>query len=177
MNSRLTSLIERDSKDFTDKMIGVHYRHPSKSCEIGEVYLNDYFKKLDNILIDDDYKIFLATDTDFGLLAFKSRYGDKIIYTKNIDRLPLDNILEWAYAGHNKGKMDNVGFIEGKGYELQHIASENRNLSTKLGDDILSDVFCLSKCKYLIHPISNISLMVSYINPNIEMLCVSKLDI
>ena len=177
MNSRLTSLIERDSKEFTDKMIGVHYRHPSKSCEIGEVYLNDYFKKLDNILIDDDYKIFLATDTDFGLLAFKSRYGDKIIYTKNIDRLPLDNILEWAYAGHNKGKMDNVGFIEGKGYELQHIASENRNLSTKLGDDILSDVFCLSKCKYLIHPISNISLMVSYINPNIEMLCVSKLDI
>ena len=68
------------------------------------VYLNDYFKKLDNILIDDDYKIFLATDTDFGLLAFKSRYGDKIIYTKNIDRLPLDNILEWAYAGITKVK-------------------------------------------------------------------------
>lgn len=177
LNTRLTSLINRDSKDFTDKMIGVHYRHPSKSCEIGEVYLNDYFKKLDNILIEDDYKIFLATDTDFGLLAFKNRYGDKIIYTKNIDRLPLDNILEWAYAGHSKGKMDNVGFIEGKGYELQHIASESRSLSTKLGDDILSDVFCLSKCNYLIHPISNISLMVSYINPKIEMLCVSELKV
>lgn len=177
MNERLKSLINKDSKNFTNKMIGVHYRHPSKSCEIGEVYLNDYFKKLDNILIEDDYKIFLATDTDFGLLAFKNRYGDKIIYTKNIDRLPLDNILEWAYAGHNKGKMDNVGFIKGKGYELQHIASEKRNLSTKLGDDILSDVFCLSKCKYLIHPISNISLMVSYINPDIEMLCVSELKI
>ena len=176
LNKRLQQILHRDTSKFTKKMIGVHYRHPSKSCEIGEVYLNDYFKRIDKILEkDDEYKIFLATDTELGLLAFNNKYKEKIIYTKNIERLPLDNILEWAYAGHNKGKMDNVGFIKGKGYELQHIASEKRNLSTKFGDDILSDVFCLSKCNYLIHPVSNISLMVSYINPKIKMLCVNDI--
>jgi hypothetical protein len=132
--------------------------------------LADYFEKIDAIL--EEHKtavIYLATDTHFGVLAFVDRYGTRVKYDKDITRTSLDNLLAWAFA-RGQGATDGVGFISGKGYELQHEASANSpGGSVKMGWDVLTDVMCLCKCDWFVHTLSNLALAVSYINPDIEM--------
>jgi hypothetical protein len=154
-------------------MIGVHYRHPSNCCEQVIVLLEDYFKKIDKIIEKNkDVGIYLATDTEFGIAAFQRRYGIKLGYIEGIKRTTMDNLLEWAYA-RGVSNSDGVGFIDNKGYELQHISSrENKGGDPSLGYDVLLDVFCLAECDYFIHTVSNLSLAVSYINPDLEMIIV-----
>ena len=153
-------------------IIGIHYRHPSHTIESGPIYLKNYFDQIDRILVKNpDAKIFVASDTMFGILAFKHRYKDKVIYIESVDRLDLDNILEWAFALIRCNKVDDVGFIDQKGYELQHRQSEEATINAyKLTEDLLLETLCLSKCNYLIHGVSNIALAISYINPNISMI-------
>lgn len=152
--------------------IGIHYRHPSHSVESGPIFLKEYFDQIDKIIqTKPDAEIFLASDTEFGILAFKQKYGNRIKYIETIQRLPLDNILAWAFALASNNKPDSIGFIDGKGYELQHIVSENNNNDNyKLTFDLLSEILCLAKCDILINSTSNISLAISYINPTIEMI-------
>ena len=117
-------------------------------------------------------KIFLATDTEFGIMAFKHKYGNKLTYIKDIKRLPVDNILEWAFALSNIGKSDNVGIIKNRGYELHQsniYLDQNANYY-ELTANLLNEVLCLSKCNILINSTSNISLALSYISPNLEMI-------
>lgn len=152
-------------------IIGIHYRHPSHFAESGPIFLRQYFEQIDKILQQKpDAQIFLASDTEFGILAFKQRYQDKVKFIDSVKRLPLDNILEWAFA-LSSNKPDEIAFINGKGYELQHIASESNNTDNfDLTFDLLKEVLCLSKCHILINSISNISLAISYINPEIKMI-------
>lgn len=155
-------------------VISVHYRHPSHSCEEGFVPLKNYFKRIDEILSNHpEAHIFLATDTYFGVLAFKDKYGDKLFYNKYITRTSLDNLLEWAHARGN-GSVDGVGFINNKGYELQHVFCAANVASCKMGYDVLIDAICLSKCDWFVHTLSNLSLAVSYMNPKIEMILVNN---
>jgi hypothetical protein len=157
----------------TNKMIGVHFRHPSHCCEQGIILLEDYFKKIDEILeFNKDAGIYLATDTEFGIAAFQRKYGSRLGYIEGITRTSMDNLLEWAYA-RGVANSDGVGFINNKGYELQHVSSrENEGGDPTLGYDVLLDVFCLGECDWFIHTVSNLSLAVSYINPDIEMIIV-----
>jgi hypothetical protein len=158
------SALEKDTK-----VIGVHYRHPSHFIESGKVYLEQYFEKIDEILSrQPESKIFLATDTNFGIYAFMERYDKKIQYIKNVDRLTMPEFLEWSFnlAG---GKADHVGFINGKGFELHHKrigSTENKQMTI----DLLTEVLCLSRCDYLIHTTSNVALSISYINPDLELI-------
>jgi hypothetical protein len=150
-------------------IIGIHYRHPSHFIESGKIFLEQYFEKIDNILtFNPDSQMFLATDTNFGIYAFKEKYGDKIKYISDIDRLTMSEFLEWCFSLAS-GKADNVGFINGKGYELHHKRVNLKN-NKKMTIDLISEVLCLSKCRYLINTTSNVSLAISYINPNIEMI-------
>lgn len=152
------------------KTIAVHYRHPSHCCEQGNILLEHYFSKIDKILLNHpNVNIFLATDTDFGVMAFKQKYGNKLIYNKNTIRTSLDNILEWAY---NRGisRTDGVGFINGKGFELQHSMCNENISNINLGYDVITDVYCLAYCDWFIYTISNLSLAVSYINPKVNMI-------
>ena len=152
--------------------IGVHYRHPSHFAESGRVYLQQYFDQIDQIDTETGTRrpIFLASDNKFGIAAFKDRYGSRINYLTYVERVDFDGFLEWAFAlGQNKA--DHVGFIAGKGYELHHKQSQNLDFSKmkKATEDLLIEVRTLSRCKYLIHTLSNISTAISYMNPNIEM--------
>jgi hypothetical protein len=157
----------------TNKAIGVHYRHPSHSCESGNIYLKQYFEEIDNILQKEpESNIFLASDNMLGILAFKDRYGDKIKYIQDIDRLDMDNLLSWAYELAKGKKADVVGMINGKGFELQHIAAANNTGSKKMTTDLFKEVICLSKCNHLIHTVSNIPLAISYMNPNLQMITI-----
>lgn len=150
-------------------VIGVHYRHPSHFIESGKVYLEDYFEQIDKILsVYPTSKIFLASDSQFGIYAFVERYGEKIVYIKDIDRLSMAEFLHWAF-GLADGKADHVGFINGKGYELHHKRVNQKN-NKKMTTDLLKEVLCLAKCNQIINNISNIPLAISYINPETEII-------
>ena len=165
-----TNTIINKIKNNNIPIIGVHYRHPSHSVESGDIYLQQYFNVIDSLLENmPNAKIFLASDTEFGILAFKQKYGNIVNYIENIERLDLDNILAWAFAMKKHRKIDDVGFINNKGYELQHTKSNDISQNNyKMTRDLLLEIFCLSKCDYLIHTISNIALTISYINPSIK---------
>lgn len=165
---------EQISKYFVGEMIGVHFRHPSHSCEQGTIYLRNYFSEIDKIIkIHNNASIFLATDTDFGIAAFTQHYPDKIIYNSNCSRTSMDSFLSWVYDSQ-KHKADGVGFLNGTGYELQHQNSIEKNYSTSLGIDVLLDVILLSKCNWFIHTVSNLSLAVSYWNPECKMILLGE---
>lgn len=171
LNQNITTIADNIFYNIGDTpTIGIHYRHPSHSIESGCLYLKDYFQKIDSLLIKHpDAKIFIASDTMFGILAFKEKYPDQIFYIDTVDRLDLDNILQWAFALIKHNNIDVVGFINNKGYELQHQQSENSTIDpSKLTTDLLTETICLSKCDYLVHGLSNIALAISYINPKLK---------
>lgn len=150
-------------------VIGIHYRHPSHFIESGKIYLEDYFKEIDKILLEKpDSQIFLATDSNFGIYAFKEKYGEKIIFIPDVERLSMPEFLHWCFSLAD-GKADHVGFINGKGFELHH-KRVNIQDNYKLTIDLLCEVLCLSKCDYLIHTTSNVALAISYMNPDLELI-------
>lgn len=151
---------------FKKQMIGVHFRNPSHWSEQGFVYLKDYFTKIDEILQNKkDIGIYLATDTDFGLAAFAMRYSDLIVYNQYCDRGSIDYFLSWVY-NCQENKIDDYSFTTG----IHNQKSISNNYSVSLGKDVLLDVILLAKCNYLVHTLSNISLAVSYWNPDCEMI-------
>jgi len=153
----------------SQNIIGIHYRHPSHFVESGKIYLEDYFEKIDLIVQDKpDSKFFLASDSKFGIYAFTEKYGDRVVYVNDIDRLTMSEFLHWSFS-LSEGRADKVGFINGKGYELHHKRVNNED-NTKMTIDLLIEVLCLSKCHQLINTTSNIPLAISYINPNIEII-------
>jgi hypothetical protein len=155
----------RDSQN----IIGIHYRHPSHFIESGKVYLENYFDKIDSILKEyPKSKIFLASDSQFGIYSFIERYEDRVFYIKDIDRLSMAEFLQWAF-GLADGQADHVGFINGKGYELHH-KRVGKTDNKKMTLDLLTEILCLSRCNQIINNISNIPLAISYINPEIEII-------
>lgn len=158
-----------DASISSTKVIGVHYRHPSHFIESGKIYLEQYFDKIDTILVSQpDAQIFLATDSNFGIYAFKEKYGDKIFFIENIERLSMSEFLHWCFS-LAEGVVDGVGFINGKGFELHH-KRVNISNNYKMTVDLLCEVLCLSRCDYLVHTTSNVALSISYINPGLELI-------
>lgn len=154
----------------SSNVIGIHYRHPSHFVESGKIYLDSYFNQVDQILSSNpESKIFLASDSSFGVYAFLERYGNKVCYFPEIDRITMSEFLEWAFS-LSEGKPDHVGFVNGKGYELHHkrIGKNNHQMTY----DLLCEVLCLSKCSQLIHTTSNIALALSYINPHLKLISI-----
>lgn len=155
--------------NLSNNTIAVHYRHPVHTCESGKIYFQQYFDIIDKINCDS---IFLSTDSELAILVFKDKYKEKIKFIPSVFRLSIDNILEWSYCLINHKKINAVGVVDGRGYELhQHIINNGMD-SKKTTIDLLTEVICMSKCKYLVHQISNIPLSISYMNPNIEMLLI-----
>jgi hypothetical protein len=173
----IVSKLNKIISDFpTKNMIAVLYRHPAHSCEhhnAKPILFADYFNKIDIILEDNpDALIYLATDTELGIAAFTGRYGDKVLYDRESGRTSLDNIIEWGIA-RGTGKIDSLGFIKDKGYEYHNQCCSKKN-NTEHGINIIVNTMCLAACRWFIFPGSNISLAVSYINPDIEMIYVTN---
>lgn len=155
----------------TSKTIGVHYRHPSHFIESGKIYLEQYFDKIDIILASHpDAQIFLATDSNFGIYAFNEKYPNRVKYIKEIDRISMPEFLQWCFS-LSEGRVDHVGFINGKGFELHHKRINIMN-NKKMTIDLLTEVLCLAKCNYLVHTTSNVALSISYINPELELISI-----
>lgn len=158
-------------KDVGHNAVGVLYRHPAHNCELDRpVLLEDYFKNIDKL--DSNAKIFLVTDNDFGLCAFQQRYGERLVYDKQTGRTSHDNIIKWALA-RGSGMIDSLGFVNNVGYEYHNECCQNKIDQVEHGIMIISNTICLSMCKWFLYQESNISLAVSYMNPEVEMISVS----
>lgn len=157
------------------KVIGVHFRHPSHYVESGRHKMKDYFTIIDNILETyPDAKLFIATDTEFGLMTFSYKYGSRVSWIPGIERVDIDNILDWAHAKRKQASVaDAMDFIDGQGFQL-HYTKCGASDGTSLGKDVLKEVLCLSKCDWFIHTTSNVALAVSYINPDLNMIMLPK---
>lgn len=166
--SYLNQIFESNFNSYT---IGVHYRHPSHHVESGPVFFAQYFHHIDLLITKHpDCKIFVASDTELGIMAFQQRYGNRVKFITSTDRLSLDNILEWAFA-MGTGKSDIIGFINNQGYDL-HTSRCNYQNNHKIIYDLLVEVLFLSKCNSIISGVSNIPLAISYMNPNIDMVII-----
>lgn len=171
-SAQITSRIAEINIDFsTTPYIGVLVRHPAHAIETGQIFFEDYYKVIDEVLAQTpEANIYLVTDNEMAILAFESKYKNKVFYDSQSGRSSLDNILRWAYA-RGDGAIDALGMINRVGYEyhMEQARLKKTNPIT-LGVDIISNTYILAKCKWFVYIPSNISLAVSYINPSIIML-------
>jgi hypothetical protein len=170
-SDKVTQRIQDINVDFSEDFIGVLVRHPAHAIESGEIYYEDYFKVIDELLNNNqDAKIFLVTDTEMAVAAFTNKYKNKVFYDVESGRVSFDNILRWGYARGN-GSIDDLGMINRIGYEYHMEQARTKEADPiKIGIDIVANTYCLSKCKWYIYTPSNISLAVSYINPKVIMI-------
>jgi hypothetical protein len=164
----------------TDKMeglrIAVHVRHPSHMVEGGEVYLQSYFDQIDSLRsTSSKSSIFLATESELPVAAFKHRYGNSLFYYPDFLRTPIDDVLAWAYS-LAKYKMDNMGFVGGVGYQLHYkiVAAGDPESGIRAGKEAVTDLFTLAACDHFVCTASNFTLACAYLNPKQEQHLVSK---
>lgn len=164
--------VELQVSEFKTPMIAVLYRHPAHMCESNKTILfEDYFKKIDEILdTTPDAQIYLTTDTDLAIGSFTLKYADKLLYDKSCGRSSTDNIIKWAFARNQNAKINDIGFVDNIGYEYHNECAKNNIDQIKHAEDIIANTLIMSNCKWYIYPESNISLAISYINPEIEMI-------
>lgn len=174
---RVDSLHKRIcAKAGTDRFIAVHYRNPSHVKEQGEVRFEQYFLKIDALLkAHPNHHIYLATDTELGIAVFKQRYGGILHHSTDVYRTSVDDFMDWVYTRASK-ETDREGFVGGKGYDSHAKVSERMDpaLCTKMGTDVLVDIFMIAKCQYFVHTISNFTITLSYVNPTIELVSVNE---
>lgn len=175
----LTPIIKNKIEDFynnnlKDKfVISALIRCTAHSLELLEndkPTLEKYEKNLIEILnkknIDiqsDDWRFFIATDNDDAINYFSKKYGKKVVYQK-MQRLTHEQENEYKSIKEKNGK-------DIEGFELQHRAAKDKNLCClERGYELLFDVYTLAKAEYFIFVNSNMSTMVSYINPDLHMI-------
>lgn len=161
-----------------ESFIAVHYRNPTHVKEQGKIYFEDYFDKIDNILKKEPaLHIYLATDTEFAVAVFKQKYAHRLHYLRDVYRTSADDFIDWIFARDSES-TDNEGFVGGKGYDSHSKVSETMEPERcrKMGIDVLVDVLLISKCKFFVHTISNFTITLSYLNPNIELIAAKKID-
>jgi hypothetical protein len=145
LNDKMSAILKPHFDLFdSKKILGVHIRRTDKFL-LGHFGTTEksapvdliYFKnEIDKIVDNFDY-IFLATDCLEACNFIKKEYGSKVIY--NID----------AIRSNSTNSIHNF-YKEISGY--------------KKGQDVLIDMYLLSKCKHLIRSSSNVSITSLYLN-------------
>jgi hypothetical protein len=148
--------------------IGVHMRHPSHMVEQGHIFFQNYFSKIDPLVKKyGNCSIFLATDNDLSLAIFKAKYGDQL-WTYDVDRTSIDNVLAWAYALAEK-EQDEFGFVDGIGFQKHYEMAAEKKFANGEGiraaREAVRDIYTLAHCDEFVCTISNFTLMCSYLNP------------
>jgi hypothetical protein len=135
------------------EMVGVHLRNypPKSRGRGGTPPLSDYFTVIDSLDFD---RLFVATDNYNLLNAFKDRYGNDVVYQKNVFRDKVDPAVKGSeiHKTHGYRKKDS------KGRKIQG-----------MGEDVLTDALLLARCTGMVHIESNLATAVGFINPDIEM--------
>lgn len=137
----LNPMLEKDlNSDIIDligekKTIAVHVRikvflhginnHPKV------VSLEDYLKKTEEAIKNGYEQIFLATEEENTILAFQNRFGDKVVYYKDVFRAEEGNIT--------------------------YISDSRQHHRYRLGYEVLRDMHTMARCDGLIAGLSQVS--------------------
>lgn len=121
----------------TDKTLGIQIRGTDKKTEVPETNFDTIIKKIDNNFDSlDIHNIFLATDDTKYLNLLKERYGDLVVY---------DNTIHISLDGIPLHRLDNRKLIN---------------------EEVLSNVYILSKCCHFMYSFSNVSLLALIMGAN-----------
>jgi hypothetical protein len=127
------------------RVVGVHIRYSDEALSdqgknAGKQFLSSVEAYVES---DPDAYVFLATDSHEQLEGMKSRFGDRMVYQKDIER----------------GRRGNpVHFRQGP-------VLKERSGGAKIAGEALIDMILLSKCNYMIRGFSNLSSAASFYNP------------
>lgn len=126
------------------KILAVHVRGTDYALHWDQhpniVKINEYFDAIDDLLMNKNYDyIFLATDDSTILGDFQTKYGDKLLYFKDVHR--SDGTLNVSFE-----KLD------------------RKNDHYLNGLECLRDVYAMSFCNALVAGISHVSIMTRIIN-------------
>lgn len=121
--------------------IGILKRNQLLKCEQSNNIMPSVERYMDNILrISGDKTCVLSVDNMTDLATFKTNKNFKVVYSANIKRTTRDTDMEPHFL---------PGTIQDALYYFM-------------------DVYMLSKCDYLIHPVSNMATAALYLNPNLK---------
>lgn len=128
------------------KNIGIHLRGTDKFIEIKPVDPNIIFDRANEIAkeLKNNYQFLVATDEEKLLNLAKSKLNGKVVF----------------YNSHRSLNDKPVWEI-------------HTDCKPLLGEEILIESQLLSKCDYLIHTSSNVSIVVCYFNPEIKNILLS----
>jgi hypothetical protein len=138
----------KNIKNKTNNLIGLHLRsRAQKAAHYPELKNFDLIKTLTkyknkfDIEYNNDYKLFIASDINIYIDSAKDIFSE-IYFLEDVVRIDSEN--------------DSVPLLsEYEGY--------------KLGSDILNECYCLSMCDKIYISYTNISFIISIINPHVDM--------
>lgn len=178
-NKRIISQIENLFADVSQNafLIGMHVRHPSHAMEQpnSEIpFAEDFIRVAKDLMREnsrnsEDVRVFLATDQDIVVDAFRAEFKDKLIVFEGVTRVTTDQSKDFQ----NMTAKQQLAV----GNQIQHLAAKNRSRwSSVLAEEIIRDAWALSRCELLIHAVSNVATAVTYLNPNLESIPISRGD-
>jgi hypothetical protein len=183
-----TEIDKFKEKNFNNSIIGVHLRGPHRvhgSNYFRDLYETDRnvpFKKVFQVVDirlneNPDSSIFLASDSQFVINKFKSRYDNIITYDANrVD----SSIWRGEVLLLNEYKKILKGILIGENHTISDITDRFRvnNMSNyELGRDVIVEAYLLSESDHFVHGCSNISNFVLCKNPNLPSDFIFKEDL
>ena len=135
--------VEAFAKRYFDAshIVGVHYRGSDKWLEADYVSYASVLEVVkQQMVLEPDSKVFVATDELGFLEAMQEAFGDKIVYTKS-QKSPNNQPLHYSTQD---------GYLQGK--------------------EALIDCLLLSKCQILIRTNSNLSAVSAFFNPHLKII-------
>lgn len=147
IENKINAFYEKEMKG--KKNIGIHLRGTDKFIEIKPVDPNIIFDKANEIAkeLNNNCQFLVASDEEKLLELAKSKLNGKVIF----------------YDSHRS--------LNDK--PVWEVYTDCKPL---LGEEILIEAKLLSKCDYLIHTSSNVSIVVCYFNPDIKNILMKNIE-
>jgi hypothetical protein len=128
-----------ESLGLTDKTLAVQIRGTDKNTEIEEPNINNIINKIDSYFESNLIdNIFLATDDSKFFNKLKSHYGDLLLY---------DNEVRMSEDGTPLHRLSDRDVVN---------------------EEVLSNVYILSRCKHFLYSFSNVSLLALIMGANTQ---------
>lgn len=153
------------------KYISVHYRYftwdenkiynPHQSREISYQHWFDEIEKV----IDDDTKIFLATDNIESVNIFKEKYGEKLIYNESVERFSNDPNI--SHVGDNPHNLPSEYLWA---YKTLALSTNRKQSPYETGLQAIIDCWILSGGSTIIKIFSGLGFFSTLINPEINII-------
>ncbi|WP_027783720.1 MULTISPECIES: glycosyltransferase [Burkholderia] len=158
---------------FQDKfVIAAHVKHPSHVIEQPDgkiAHVQAYIDKVRSLLnahgIDEsssEWAVFLATDQDRVVDAFRAEFGDRLASYSDVRRTTDAEDARYDQLTTEQRRAE--------GFQVQHLVAANQaNWDARMAWEVIRDAMTMSYCHVLLHIVSNVSTAVSYMNPDIEL--------